>query len=98
MPIEIVLYSLMLGWVGGVWVGRKPNYETDGWPDWPCIRCSIFLGAIGGWVMLLVLRDPVGEGFAETTVAALGGGILFSSASNLLQGLVGRRGAATVAR
>lgn len=95
MPFEIVIYALMLGWVGGVWVGNRPHYETDGWPDWPCIRCSIFLGAIGGWVMVLLLRDAFSQGFAETTVVALGGGILFSSASNLLQGLVGKRGAQT---
>ncbi len=96
MPIEIVIYTLMLGWIGGVWVGNRPHYDTDGWPDWPCIRCAVIIGAIGGWVMSLVLRSAVGDGFAETTVVALGGGILFASASNLLQGAIGKRSAPPV--
>jgi len=88
MDYRWIAYTLIVGWAVSVWVGRRPrDYgPPDGWPDWWCPRCSIIIGALGGWVTVWLLGPTVARGFGEVTVVAAAGGIFFASAYNLVVG------------
>lgn len=94
MPWEIIVYALLVGWVGGWWVWGPPYYAgpVDGHPDGGCPECGVVLGAIGGLAGVYVLGEAIGGGLAGVTVTAFAHGVVTASFYRMIVRFM-RRGA-----